>query len=364
MTSHTATENDELAEHAATAPGKILVVDDTENNRALLARHLEKQKHEVLLAENGQAAFELLEKHSVDLILLDIMMPVMNGFEVLSQLNADTEWKHIPVIVISAADEKDNVIKAIELGAEDYLSKPFDKVLLRARIEACLQKKRLRDREITFRRQLAAQKKRGDTLLLQLYPYPVVQELKATGKFQPRRYSNVAVMFCDIVGFTAYCDRHEPEEVVGYLQHLIEAFEDIARLHRVEKIKTIGDSFMATAGLLLPVENPVLSCIQCGLKMIEAVRERPPGWDVRVGIHVGPVLAGVVGRQQNLFDIWGDSVNTAARVESNGEIGEVTVSAEAWLQVADRCRGRARTVDAKGKGPLEVVQFRGFVDSP
>jgi len=134
--------------------GQILVVDDTEFNRDMLSRWLERQGHTTITAENGVQALEKLDRHSIDLMLLDIMMPEMNGYQVLEHLKGDTDRRDLPVIVISALDDLDSVIKCIELGAEDFLFKPFNRTLLRARIAASLEKKHLRDNELMYRKQI------------------------------------------------------------------------------------------------------------------------------------------------------------------------------------------------------------------
>jgi adenylate cyclase len=174
----------------------------------------------------------------------------------------------------------------------------------------------------------------------------------------------VAVLFADIVGFTTYCDQYEqaPEEVVKHLRGLVEVWDDIAQLHGVQKIKTIGDAFMAAGGLLTKLTSPVMSCVVCGLQMVTATRKLPIGWNLRVGIHVGPVVAGVLGRRQNLFDLWGDTVNIAARMESNALPGGIALSKEAWQQVAPRCRPvTPRQVQIKGKHLMDVYDFGGFL---
>src|SRR5262249_5605340 len=151
-------------------------------------------------------------------------------------------------------------------------------------------------------------------LLHVILPDQVVKELKATNGVRPRRYDEVAVLFADIFGFTPYCERHCPEEGVSPLQRLVEAREDSGLRHQVQKIKTSGDAFMAASGLLHRVENPVLNCVRCGLEMIAAAQALPTDWNLRVGVHVGQVVAGVIGHRQYLFDLWGDTVNTAARL--------------------------------------------------
>jgi class 3 adenylate cyclase len=350
---------DLTARHAAPAAekGTFLVVDDNEINRDLLCRWLRRAGHTAVVAADGYQALGMLAEQSVDVILLDIIMPGLNGFQVLERLRADNDLRQVPVIMISALSELDSVAHCIEAGAEDYLIKPFNSVLLQARIGACLEKKRLRDR-------IQAEQRRSEALLHVILPSMVVRELKQANAVQPRRYEAVAVMFCDIVGFTPFCDGHDPEFVVQHLQGLIEEWEEIAVRHGVQKIKTIGDAFMAAAGLLEPtVDHPLLHGIRCGLEMIEATRRSTVGWDLRVGIHFGPVVAGVIGKRQYLFDIWGDTVNTAARMESHGIAGAVVVSGPAWMEIAHRCRGESRGLcPVKGKGSLEMVRFDGFVN--
>jgi adenylate cyclase len=177
----------------------------------------------------------------------------------------------------------------------------------------------------------------------------------------PRGYDNVALLFCDIAGFTIYCDNHSAEEVVSRLQALIEAFEDITRRHQLEKIKTIGDGYMASAGLILPNPEPLLSAVKCGLEMSGAVASVEPSWQIRVGVNSGPVIAGIVGGEKYQFDVWGDTVNVAARMERHGKPGSVTVPHEVWLQIQGDCLGRTLgSVQVKGKGEIEIIEVYGL----
>jgi adenylate cyclase len=346
---------------ADAAGGCILVVDDNEINRDMLSRRLTREGYSVAAAEGGHRALEMIREKAFDLVLLDVMMPGMNGYEVLSALKDDPLLRHIPVIMISALDEIDSVVRCIEGGAEDYLPKPFNPVLLKARIGACLEKKRLRDREVTHLRRIEEEKGRVESLLHVILPHEIVEELKANSQVRPKRYENVAVLFCDVVGFTPYCAGRDPEEVFTHLQELVEAYEELAVRHDLQKIKTIGDSFMATAGAIRPLATPALNAVLCGLEMVATARQLPAHWEVRVGIHVGPVMAGVVGHRQYLFDLWGDTVNTAARVESHGRNSAVNVSAAAWAQVADRCLGVSLgPLRLKGIGEMEVFRVDGL----
>ncbi|HTU17033.1 MAG TPA: adenylate/guanylate cyclase domain-containing protein [Gemmataceae bacterium] len=338
--------------------GAILIVDDDDYNRDLLSRLLRREGHTVACATNAREAMTRIASQLFDLILLDVRMPDSDGVQTLAAIKADERYRHLPVIMISACEEMDIAVRCIEMGAEDYLPKPFNPVLLKARVSAGLEKKRLRDREVLFLQQIRQEQKRSDELLHVIFPDEIVRELKTTSFVRPRRFDNVAVLFCDIADFTPFCDGHEPEEVVRHLQELVELWEGIAVRHHVEKIKTIGDAFMAAAGLLeTPRDHPVLHCVRCGLELIEASRQLPIPWDVRVGIHLGPVVAGVIGCRHYLFDLWGDTVNTAARMESHGIPGAVMLSRPAWAAVADRCHGEPLgRIDIKGKGPMELIR--------
>jgi adenylate cyclase len=338
--------------------GRLLLADDDGPNRDLLCRRLRKLGYEVTATTNGREALKLVRAERFDLVLLDLLMPGLDGREVLARMKADPEMREVPVIMISALDQVEGIVRCIELGAEDYIAKPFDPVFLRARVGAGLEKKRLRDREISYLRQIQEEKKRSEELLHIILPQEVAEELKATDAVKPRRFEKAGVLFCDIVGFTAYCDQHSPEEVLPQLQGVVEAFEEITAAHGLEKIKTIGDSFMGTIGLGTPAANPGLNCVQCGLAMIESARRLPPHWEVRVGVHVGPVIAGVVGRRKYQYDVWGDTVNLAARMEASAEPGSICVTASTWEMLKDQCRGRPLGyLEIKGKGTLNLFRI-------
>jgi adenylate cyclase len=192
-----------------------------------------------------------------------------------------------------------------------------------------------------------------------ILPGPAVAELEATGSVTPRRYPEVAVLFCDIVGFTAYCDAHAPETVIEHLQHLVEAFETFTARHDLEKIKTVGDAFLATGNLLQPHADAVMAALSCAFDMIRAAREGPAGWELRCGLHVGPVVAGVVGRSKFSFDLWGDTVNVAARLVTVGDPGCVHLSEAAWSLVEGRCEVEPLgPVPVRGKGSLSVFRCK------
>lgn len=340
----------------------LLVVDDNEANRYTLIRRLRRDGYsEIEEAADGLQALTMLKARRFDLVLLDITMPELDGYDVLKQMKSDMELRDIPVIMISAEDSLDSVVRCIEMGAEDYLPKPFNAVLLKARVGASLEKKLLKDQELVYHKRIDEERLRADRLLHALLPMAAVHELKSQNTVAPRRFESIAVMFCDVVNFTPYCDQHPPEQVLHHFQALVGRFEELSDEHGIEKIKTIGDAYMATAGMFRQTSNPTLAIVQCGLQMAASALELDAGWQVRVGIHSGPVVAGIVGKRQYIFDIWGDTVNTAARIVAEANPGAVVVSGETWLHLRDHCRGRSLgLVPIKGKGKLELIECEGL----
>ena len=190
-----------------------------------------------------------------------------------------------------------------------------------------------------------------------MLPRSIARELKRQGRLPPRLYDDVAVLFCDVVGFTTYSEKNPPEIVFAELEALVERFEEIAQRHGLEKIKTVGDAFMATAGLLSPHDSPVRAAVACGLDMIAASKTFGAGLGVRIGVDHGAVAAGIMGKSQFQYDVWGDTVNTAARIEGAGRPGTVSVSGRAWQQLRNQAQGRSLgLVDLKGKERIEIVE--------
>ena len=336
----------------------VLIVDDNDDNRFTLSMRLEACGYEnIVTAENGREALEKMRQGPVDLVLLDIMMPELDGYGVLEELRTDTALRDVPVVMISAIEDINSVVRCIELGATDYLTKPFNPVLLKARVDNLIEKSRYRAQEAAYLDRIESERRRADELLATVLPRSIVRALKRDRRLAPRRHEDVAVLFCDVVGFTAYSEKNPPEIVFAELETLIDRFEEIAARHGLEKIKTIGDAFMATANLLSHLDEPVRAVVACALDMLAAAREFRPDWAVRIGIDHGPLSAGTMGKTQFQFDVWGDTVNTAARIEEAGRPGTVNLSGRAWLHLRNRAQGRSLgLVDLKGKEKLEIVE--------
>jgi class 3 adenylate cyclase len=334
----------------------ILLVDDAPAN-IQVAREILKDEYRTRIATSGAKALELVKvAPQPDLILLDVMMPEIDGYEVCRRLKADPSTRDIPVLFLTAKTEVEDETKGFEMGAVDYIHKPFSPPVMMARVHTHLN---LRD----TRQQLAREKQLVDQLLENMLPPAAVEELKRTGKVTPRRFEDVAVLFVDLVGFTQFCDRHSPEDVVDSLGELFILFEDCAQRNGLAKIKTVGDAFLATAGLPVPTEAALDSAVKCALEIIASAPGIKDGWRVRAGVCCGPVMAGIVGRERYQFDIWGDTVNVASRLTSAASPQTVAITEQLGARLKDFHLTPRGEVELKGKGRVPIAEIAGLQQS-
>jgi class 3 adenylate cyclase len=306
----------------------------------------------------------MLAKENFDLVLLDLMMPELNGFEVLTRLKADDRLRQIPVIMISALGEAEGVIRCIEAGAEDYLHKPFDPVLLRARINASLAKKRLRDQERVYTKRLEEETTKFEHLLVSVLPKPIIGRLNRGELLIADRFDEATVLFSDLVGFTARSAAAAPAEVVLYLNRLFSEFDALAQSLGVEKVKTIGDAYLVVAGIPEAREDHCEAVVRMALGMMERLRQvnLDAGWSfqMRIGINSGPVVAGIIGSLRMSYDIWGDTVNVASRLESTAPPDRIHVSERVAERVRERFDVESRgLLELKGKGSIQTYLVNG-----
>jgi adenylate cyclase len=296
---------------------RLLIVDDNKVNRLLLARNVELQGHRSASAENGRIALDMLRSETFDLLLLDIEMPEMDGFEVLEQLKADAKLRDLPVLVTSSIEGLANVVRCIELGAEDYLSKPVNPVLLKARIDACLEKKRLRDQMRDMVRRFATSE--------------VAQDLQQSGFALGGKRVHASVMFSDIRGFTALVESQSPEEIIDLLNTYYALMFDAISSHGGVVNQMIGDGLMALFGAPLPLTDSAGSAVAAAREMIALIEQfnlernatHKPVINIGIGIATGEVVAGYTGTQQRAtYTCIGDTVNLAARLQAHTKVAE------------------------------------------
>lgn len=344
--------------------GVLLVVDDDPGNRDLLTRRLSRQGFEVHSASSGPEALHLLHSETFDLILLDLLMPGMDGHEVLRRLKADPRLREIPVIVLSAMDDTEGVVRCILAGADDYLAKPFNVVLLRARLSASLEKARLRRREREHLTAIESERLKSDTLLLNILPQAIAKRLKDGETTIVDSLPQVTVLFADLVGFTQLAGRLKSTDLVRLLDDVFSGFDSLAEVEGLEKIKTIGDAYMVVGGLPTPRRDHARAVADLALAMLNQARQLSceHGFPIqlRIGIHTGPVIAGIIGRRKFTYDLWGDTVNIASRMESHGLPGHIQISRDTRrrLRTHYQCQSRG-AIEIKGIGLLPTWWLLG-----
>ena len=341
--------------------GKLLVVDDNKNNTELLKKRLLKQGHNVITANNGREAVASLIAHlDTDVILLDIVMPEMNGYEVLKFIKNDKRFYELPVIMISSMDDTDSIYRCIEAGADDYITKPFEKSILDARIESCMEKKKLRDKERLLMQELQEERDRSEHLLLNILPIDIAQRLKSGETDIADKHDNVSILFCDIVNFTPQAQKLNPNKLVKILNNIFKRFDDLSYKYGIEKIKTIGDSYFAVGGLNSDKTQSAINIIKLAkqfIKSIHNIDQNIPEMElkIRIGVHTGTIVAGVIGKNKFAYDLWGASVNMANRLETTCPPGNIQISEETKSLLGDNFSYQLQELtDIKGIGTLNT----------
>ena len=325
--------------------GRILVVDDTPANIQTLAAVLQQKNYSISVATNGKQALEVLARLVPDLILLDVMMPEMDGFETCAKIKATPAWRDVPIIFLTAKTETADIVRGFELGAVDYVAKPFNSHELLARVNTHLTIDRLR--------------RENERLLLNILPGPIAERLKAGNDRIADAFADVTVLFADIVGFTQLSAARPATEVVDILNDLFTRFDLAAKDLGIEKIKTIGDAYMAVCGLPEPCADHAERMMKMALRMLELAKEsgasRGTPLGLRIGLNCGPVVAGIIGRRKFIYDLWGDTVNLASRMESQGVPGAIQVTRPVFERLKSLYPFEARgSIEVKGKGSVET----------
>jgi adenylate cyclase len=326
------------------SPGRLLVVDDNKVNRLLLGRSLEQQGHTIEMAENGRQALDMLHAKPFDLVLLDIEMPEMDGYQVLESVSTDIQLRDIPIIITSGLEEINSVVKCIEMGAEDYLTKPVNPVLLKARIGASLEKKRLRDQQRELIRKFATSE--------------VASDLDTSGFSLGGKFVDAAVMFSDIRSFTTIAESQSPSETIELLNtYYTLMFEAISDQGGVVN-QMVGDGLMAIFGAPLVLADHCERAVKAALDMIDMIqllnvdRLAQGMAEIRIGIGIasGQVIAGYTGTMRRAtYTCVGDTVNLAARLESHTKLVGKPILIDGATQAA-----LSDAIKVKAEGPFQL----------
>lgn len=366
----------------------ILLVDDSPTQRLTLAGLLEDAGYEDLrMAGSAADAFRCLQDEGggrIDLVLMDLHMPGLNGIEACRHIKQMAGCEDIPVIMVTSSEEMEDLKLAFAAGAMDYITKPPSEVELVARVSSALKLKREMDSRKARERELRQlngrleqvltdlaekhqllqlEQEKSERLLLNILPQPVAERLKRNPGVIAEQYAAVTVLFADIVDFTVLAARIAPEEVVNLLNDIFSLFDHLAEKHGLEKIKTVGDAYMAVGGLPIPCDDHIAAVAEMALDILEELPKLTGGTiHVRLGIHTGPVIAGVIGKKKFIYDLWGDTVNIASRMESHGLVDEIQVTAETYAQLRHAYQFQQRgSIQVKGRGEMDTYLLSGRV---
>lgn len=351
---------------------RVLLVDDQPMIGEAVRRLLADQADITFaFCKDAAKALSTAEEFQPTVILQDLVMPDIDGLDLVSQFRSHPGTEKIPVIMLSANEEAATKAQLLEAGANDYLIKLPHQIELIARIRVHSEAyKRLLERDAAFgalERSLAdltREREKSERLLRNILPDTIAERLKNNVSTIAETYSSVSVLFADLCGFTTFSERVDASQLVDLLDDIFSAFDHLANAYGVEKIKTIGDAYMAVAGLPEARDDHAEAVAGMALGMLEAfrgvMRNRGLSMEVRIGIHSGPVVAGVIGKHKFSYDLWGDTVNTASRMESHGEPSRVHVSQGTYTLLQDRYRFTDRgKMNVKGKGMQQTYFLLG-----
>jgi class 3 adenylate cyclase/CheY-like chemotaxis protein len=363
------------------APLTIVIAEDSRLQGRILKSALESAGYAVHWGANGSEALALIREHQPVLVVSDVEMPGMGGHELCRILKADAGLRHIPVLMLTALAATSDILKGLREGAAAYVTKPYDPPHILDRIEHLLrhlsapdtpgeplpleyggetmqldvsrrqllnlllstyenilqQNTKLEEMHSqlqTASQQLGESLQKTQDLLYRVFPRQIADELANAGQSQPRHFDAVTVLFTDFVGFTRVAETMAPQQLIDGLEEYFRRFDALTAKCHMEKLKTIGDAYVAAGGV--PVANTThhLDAALLAMAIRECVAEAAREWEgtampsfaIRIGLHTGPLVAGVVGEQRFTYDLWGDTVNTASRMESGGEAGRINIS--------------------------------------
>lgn len=394
----------------------ILNADDSPMQAIMMRRTLTQAGFQVVTVKNGLEALECLKKQHIDLIISDVNMPKMDGYEFCRNVKNDPQLCQIPIILCTTLSDPNDLIKGIEVGASNYITKPWNDEnllflvndLLKARVytksvenaeevvfngqtykinasrqdilnfllstyqnifKQNLELSQLREEIQKAYSQLATTQKEQEKILLNILPETVAQELIAYGSVNPMRYDEATVIFIDFVGFSKSTLEMNPQDLVEALGYYFEKFDEIVSKRNLERIKTIGDGYLCIGGIPTPNTTHAIDCALAALDIqkfgqdtaSEIEKKYHISWKIRIGIHTGPLVAGVIGKKRLAYDIWGQTVNIASRMETYSEPNKINVSAQTYAKIKDfflfELRGAIQIQNKKGIEELSMEMY-------
>ena len=377
--------------------GFIICVDDERiilnGLQSQLGRHFGTD-FSIEFAESGEEALDLINEliklgNEIVVVVSDQLMPGIKGHQLLKEVHVKSPASYN--ILLTGQSDIEAVADAVNhANLYRYITKPWEGndlvMTIKEAIKGFYQEKQLKEQNILLERhnkelellvqertqQLNDAKRKSDELLLNILPEETAAELKERGETKPRYYKMVTVLFTDFQSFTKSASDITPEELIFTLNECFTEFDRIIEKHNLEKIKTIGDGYMCTGGL--PIENytNAVDAVSAALEInnwvdnwnSERCKRNLPEWKIRIGMHTGELVAGVIGKKRFAYDVWGDTVNIASRMESSGEVGKINISGETYKYIKDnfRCDYRGRQ-SVKGKDPMDMYFVEGKINN-
>jgi class 3 adenylate cyclase len=343
---------------------RVLIAEDDKDSQELLKRILLKENYEVIAANDGLVAWEIFQREDIRLVITDWLMPQMGGLELCERIRDSESPGYVYIILVTSKEEKKDIVRAMDAGADDYVTKPYDKGELLARVRSGQRIISL-EQEISKKNQdLLAEKEKSERLLLSIFPKAIADRLKQETSAIAESFSDASILFADINNFSSITSEKSPIEVVELLGQLFSAFDQLAEQHGLEKLKTIGDAYMAVGGVPVPRQDHAEAIAEMAFAMQKEVVQHDLGIDkpmqLRIGINSGPVVAGVIGTAKLAYDLWGETVNIAAQMEAYGLPGYIQVTAATYERLRDKYLFEERgEFYVKGKGVLRTYLLIG-----
>lgn len=397
------------------APLTIVIAEDSRLQGRILKAALESAGHLVHWGANGNEALALIREHRPVLVISDVEMPELDGHELCRILKADADLRHIPVLMLTSLAATSDILKGLREGAAAYVTKPYDPPHVLERIDHLLRHlsapdtpgeplpleyagetmqldvsrrqllnlllstyenilrqntklEEMHSQLTATSRQLGESLQKTQDLLYRVFPREIADELANAGQSQPRHFDAVTVLFTDFVGFTRVAETMEPNQLINGLEEYFRRFDALTARCQMEKLKTIGDAYVAAGGVPTANATHPLDAALLAMAIRECVTEAAREWEgtgmptfaIRIGLHTGPLVAGVIGEQRFTYDLWGDTVNLASRMESHGEPSRIHVSPTTRALLGDAFRFADRgEVSVKGRGTLHTFFLLG-----
>ena len=313
---------------------RILIAEDDKDSQKLLARILEKENYEVVITDDGRMAWETFQKEDFRLVITDWIMPHMKGIELCEKIRAKEKPGYVYIILVTSMEEKADLVRALDAGADDYVTKPYDRGELLARVRAGQRIINLEQTISEKNQALFAEMEKSERLLLSIFPKFIAERLKQDSSPIADSFAEASILFAGINDFSSLVAQKTPAQVVDLLGQVFSAFDRLAEQYGLEKIKTLGEMYIAAAGVPLARPDHAEAIAELAFAMQEEIVRFDAGLgaplQLRVGIDSGPVVAGVIGTAKLAYDLWGNTVSTAAQMEAFGLAGSIQVTSETY----------------------------------